>query len=169
MRNNFNARGPLLSGVFSCAFALRLARSVYAAARRDLEHQFGSAEGGSGCALRRGTGPGRAVPARDKVSRGRVSPPGLYRYGTAALSHRRPKGLARRRHRFAPAVRGGASAGRMPRRPCPICRCFDRGRRDPELLHSRRRRHSRPLGEPEVRPQAGLLCASNGPRSRARS
>ena len=112
MRDNFHARAQIAARAFFLPLFSRppsRAMEPHAAARRDLEHQFRTAEGRPGRPVRRRTGPGRPVPAGDQVPRGRVPAPGLHRHGPAAPGDQRPEGLARRGHRLAPADRGRAA------------------------------------------------------------
>ena len=72
-----------------------------------------------------------------KCREGEFPTHGLRRRRACRTCASRPEGLARRRHRLAPADRGRAGAGRLPRGPRPLRRRRGGRRRDPATSTSR--------------------------------
>ncbi|OYW47277.1 MAG: GTP cyclohydrolase II [Sphingomonadales bacterium 12-68-11] len=129
---------------------------------RHLEHQFGPPADRPGRTLPHRTGARRAVPTGDQVPRGAVPARGVRSARLPLPRGPRAEGLSRRRHRQphpAQGIRPPRLAGQ--RRGAPrrgrAARAQDRGGPRAgarERLYPRRRRHSRPRAQPEVRPEA---------------
>ena len=113
--------------------------------------------------VRRPGGPRRPLPPGDEGRRRQV--PAERRAQARLHPHRlqRPEGLSRRRDLLEGALRHGREEGILREGRCPAHLDPPRGRGravrgdgDPQPLHSRRRRHSGPGTEPEIRAQARL-------------